>query len=267
MIYLYYKTNGEMEKIESEKPLEYARLSELVGEGGMIEFAPEEEDSSVPMCNKEGLCLMLPRNPFFAPKHQPFYFGNILLGKNVYGKEGTEFHGFSEDEVEKYVRKPIGYNQELFKKDRVFTIISIGDFMGETTRASVKSTGEMYKGTPAFKENKKGARSKFTIRNLESQETLFFEGVDLPFKIDSEITTEANNGFTSTTMRCNALINLVGEADTIKRYIKNKNLNPFFKAYDRINLCEGEKETLLYTDSITDSRMVMEKREAQAKRK
>jgi hypothetical protein len=268
MIYLYYKTDGSVERIESEKPLEYARLSELVGEGGMIEFAPEEDDGSVPMCNEEGLLLMLPRNPFFAPKHQPFYVGNILLGKNVMSDDGIEFHGFDESEVEKFVRKPIGYDQSLFKKDKVFTIIAIGDFMAQTTRSSVKSTGEMYKGTPVFKKNEKGARSKFTLRNLESPETLLFEGVDLPFKIDGEVTVNQNNGFTSTLVRGNALINLVGDADEIKKYIETKNLNPFFNAFDRINHCEGqEKETLLYTEAPTDSRMVLDKRQAQLKRK
>lgn len=266
MIYFLYKTNGSVETYNTKEKMALKEFQDLVG--GNIEFAPEEADGSVPMVNEDGLGLMLPRNPFFKPAHQPYYVGDILHGKMIDTDEGMEFVGFDEEEAPKFLRKVIGYDASTFSKNQVFTVITIGDFMGQTTRTEIKATGEMYKGVaPIFKENKKGVRKMFTVKKLDDPETLLFKGTDLPFKIDSEIVREASNGFTNTSMLCNALINLVGDAEEIKKYIETKNLNPFFSSFDRINLCEGEKETLLFTDVPTDSRLVMGKREEQANRK
>lgn len=265
MKYIHYRTNGTVEIVESEKPLELKQLQDLVG--GNIEFAPQEENGGVPMVNEDGLGLMLARNPFFKPPHQAYYVGDILLGKMVAGEEGDDFVGFTDEELPKYMKKPIGYDQSIFKANKVFTFITIGDFMGQTAKSEIKSTGEIYKGVPVFKENRKGAKKKFAFRKLDDPETLIFEGYDLPFKIDGEITVEQSNGFTSRVIRGNALLNLCGDPEVIKDWVKNKNINPFFSAFDRINHIDGETETLLFTDVFTDSRLVEEKRESQSKRK
>ena len=265
MKYHLYRTDGTMEVLSTETKFDLNKLQELVG--GNIEFAPTEPDGAKPMVNEDGLGLMLPRNPFFKPYHQAYYVGNILLGKDVETSKGTDFVGFDDDESDKFIRKPIGYDQSIFKAGKTFTMISIGDFLAQTTRNEIKATGEIYKGVPVFKENKKGVRSKFTVKKLDDPDTLFFEGTDLPFKIDGEVETLSTNGMTSRIMRGNAMINLVGDPVIIKEWVTTKNLNPYFSGLDRINLIEGEdKETLLFTDVPTTSRMVMDKREKQLKK-
>lgn len=257
MKYLLYKTDGSVDVIQTYNKMELPELQKMVG--GNIEFAPsDKEDGSTLMCNEDGLGEMLPMNPFFKPKHQLFYVGNILMGKEVksYDSEGKydgiEFVGFDDDEAEKYMRTPLSYSKEMFAKNKVYTIISIGEAFGNTTCSRIKCTGDFTSSDqPIFKRNEKGSRQKFTLRNLTSNEALLFEGATLPFKVDGE---------TGNVIRMNALINLSGNPEEIKNFIETKNVNKFFNAFDRINLCEGDKEILLYPESPTFSKMVEDRR-------
>lgn len=96
MQYIYYKTDGNVEVIESEKPLSLAKMQELVG--GLIEFAPTPHEGLEYCVNEEGLVHDLPENPYCryeAEDDRPQLRGNILLGRLVEGGEdGREFVGF-----------------------------------------------------------------------------------------------------------------------------------------------------------------------------
>lgn len=260
MIYLYYKTDGTFEKIERDTPLPYEDLSSLVG--GLIEFA-QDEDGTEYCINETGLIDNLPVNNFITPKYQANYHGNIIHGRT---NEDGDFVGFEPFEVEENTRKLKTISPELCVVGKVFTIIGIGEFMAQTTRAEVKAVGSIG-GKPAFKENKKGARKQFHLRNLTANDILIFEGKNLPFKIDGEVETISANGMKSRTIRGNALLNFVGDADTIRNYINEYNLNPFFTAYDRVNLIEkGDRETLLFPNRFASSKRVAELQEKQIKR-
>lgn len=269
MKYIYYKTDGTSEIIESVDPLKLEKLQELVG--GDIEFAPEEPDGSYYCVNEEGLLNHLPENQFARYRNQSVkggFRGNVIHGKMECTKtdDGDEFVGFSDDEVEKFMRTKLEINKKLFEKDKVFTFIGIGSFMAQTTRTELKSLGFEHGGRPAFKDNKKGARKKFTVDTVKD-DLLIFEGTDLPFIVDGEQVSESSNGFTSRVIRGNALINLIGKPEEIIEYVKNKNLNPFFDAYDRINLVgKGDIETLLFPDLPPSCRMVADRQQRQRER-
>lgn len=142
-----------------------------------------------------------------------------------------------------------------FKKDEVVTIIGIGDFMAQTTKGQAKATGQTTsEGKPIFKENKKGARKLFTLRNLDKKDTLVFAG-DVPFKVDSEAVI-TGQGLTTRIIRGNACINLVGDREVIKDYINNHNLNESFTAYDAVMLIVGDKEMPLYPEVPTQHAVV-----------
>ena len=101
---------------------------------------------------------------------------------------------------------------------------------------------------------------------------MIFSGLskDLPFYIDGDEQSKikCSNGFVATTIRGNALFNFHGDPETIKDWVKNKNINPFFTAFDRINHVgeDNETETLLFTDVPASCRMVADKRVAQLSR-
>lgn len=139
---------------------------------------------------------------------------------------------------------------QKLEKDTVLTIIGIGDFMGSTFRRQVKATGQEQGGRPIFKETKKGSRKMFMMRNLNNKDTLIFKG-DIPFAIDGDVSTQTANGFISTIIRGNACLNLVGDANIVKDYIENHNLNENFSAFDHVLLIDGEKEIPLYPDTPT----------------
>lgn len=259
MKYVLYKTDGTHEIIERSKPLEYNEESRLVG--GRIEFSENFEGNkgSSLLCNEEGMVNNLKPNPFFTPLYQEHFYGDIVEGKM--DDEG-EFVGFSDDELE--IRTPKAISKKLFEKDKVFTFIGIGDFMAQTTKLQLKSTGDEYQGLPVFKDAKKGARKKFTIRKVTNTETLIFEG-NTPFGTDADIVTvDEATGFTSRSFRGNALINLSGDPDTIRTWVKEKNLNPFFTAYDRINhVAQNGKETLLFLNRFASCKMVADRQQQQ----
>ena len=258
MKYLYYKTDGTRDILETTEPFTLEKLQELVG--GNIEGAPIEDDGVRLFVNEDGLAKMLPRNPFFKPFGVPYYVGNIVMGKEKLTESGVEFVGFDDvEEVAKHDRKLIGYDQSIFQAGKIFTAISIGDFKAETTRHELKSTGELFKNVPTFRANVRGAKDKFIYKKLDDPDTLVFEGNELPFKTDSEIAPTKE--FVDLTIRGNAMINLAGNPDVIRDWVMHKNLNPFFFGFDRINHIDGAKETLLFPNSPTISRMVMKLRE------
>jgi len=195
--------------------------------------------------------------------HQENYHGNIVQG---YTNEQGEFMGF-EDEI-KYLHEVKKINPLLFQEGKIFTIIQISEWMAHTTKGIVKSVGKAYgtKGDkPAFKENKKGARKTFLLRNLEDKDVLIFEGSELPFKLDGEVKNQ-DGVFTSSTIRGNALFNFHGDPNTIREWVKTKNLNPFFTAYDRVNhVDEKGKETLLFMDRFASCKLVADRQEKQLK--
>jgi len=152
------------------------------------------------------------------------------------------------------------YTITNLKKGDLVTILGISSFMGNTTKTVIQYTGNLTSdGKQIFKEPKKGARKKFTIRPF-NDEVMAFVG-DVPFKIDSEITT--NDGvFSSRIMRGNACFNLVGDSSEIKDWIMNRNINPDFKKYDYVLLVDGDKEIPLFPEVPTSHAVVARVREA-----
>jgi len=150
----------------------------------------------------------------------------------------------------------------------VFTVIAIGSSMPLTTVGEVKATGDLtVDREPIFKEAKKGARKKFTLRNLKDKGVMIFEGYakDLPFWIDGDARAKkpSGEGFSSNTIRINCLYNLHGDPVVIKEYIETKNINPFFTCHDRVNHVDGDKETLVFMDKFASCKLVADKQTAQ----
>lgn len=157
---------------------------------------------------------------------------------------------------------------EIFKKDSIFTVISISDWMACTTKRMVKATGLFSNGLPVFKDAKKGARKLYTIPSLFNSGTMIFAG-EIPFKIDSEVksTREGFGGvFETTTMRGNACYNFVGDPVVIKDYIRTKNLNETFSKLDAVVWIEGENEVPLFPEMETSHAVVQKIRAAHMER-
>lgn len=146
---------------------------------------------------------------------------------------------------------------KTFVKNEVVTIISISDWMANIIKSVYKATGETHtNGKPIFKDNKKGTRKQFTLKDFNDS-TLVFSGM-VPFRIDSEVIIERpGSAFTSRMMRGNACLNLVGDPTVIRKYIQHDNLNENFKRYDEVILIEGEKETCLFPEVETSHAVVM----------
>jgi hypothetical protein len=230
--------------------------------GGLIEFTPKREDGSQFCVNEEGIVHGLPDNPFAiygSNGVEGHYKGNAIHGRI---DENGNFVGF--DEPEKYLLKKVEISPLLFEKDKIFTVISVSDFMAKTTCAEVKATGlKTDDGMPIFKEAKKrGTRRMFTLRNLKEKDVLIFEGAykDMPFVVDGDMTTNR-------AIRCNALINLHGNPDVIVEWVKERNINPYFTAFDIVNhISENGDEWLLFTDVPASCRLVQDKRMKQLER-
>jgi hypothetical protein len=87
MKYLLLKTDGTIETLHRNSPLELADLQDLVG--GYIEHVLISNGLSALM-NEEGRLMGLPQNPFL-----PAHVGNIVIGRN----ENSEFVGLHDDEI------------------------------------------------------------------------------------------------------------------------------------------------------------------------
>lgn len=96
-----------------------------------------------------------------------------------------------------------------------------------------------------FKERKKRNTFHLDVR----PGTLVFEGWDLPFKTDTEV---AGTFGGPSIMRGNACYNLVGDPQTIKRFMEAQ-LNDEIDDRDlaSVILCDGHNEKLLYPEKET----------------
>ena len=250
MKYLYYKTDGTHEILHRDSKLEYEELRNLVG--GNIEFA-QDKDGSEYCINEEGILNNLPPNPFITPMYQEAYHGNIVHGMT---DEDGEFVGFEDVLANDYLRSVKTINPDLCVVGKVFTIIAISE-MGLTLARAIKSVGSV-NGKPAFKDFAKGSRRTYHLRNIKDKDTLIFEGSELPFVPD----TQKGN-----TMRMNGLINLYGDIKTIREWVLEKNLNPFFTAHDRVvQVDEAGIETLVFMDRFASCQLVAKMQTAQHER-
>lgn len=122
--------------------------------------------------------------------------------------------------------------KNIFKEGQKYTIYKISEFMAITSKAQFTVNG--------FKENKQdntrfdviitplGKRKQYLLPALtksyqaapiEEFAAAVFEGVEQPFLADSEGTTYSGN----------ACYNFVGEAGEIRKWIDEKQLNPYFE--------------------------------------
>lgn len=142
------------------------------------------------------------------------------------------------------------------KKGDIVTIFGISDFMASTTHGEFKATGMVSNGQAVFTENKKGARKKFTLRNLEAPDRLVFIG-SAPFKTDGETELPGSGPFSSRMMRGNACFNLTGDPEVIKDWIQNKNINEKFTQFDSVIWINSEgKEIPLFPEVETNHAVV-----------
>jgi len=76
MIYELWRTNGEVEEIETDKPLSLEEQQKLVG--GYITYVNAKIDKKdiIACINDEGLLQDLPRNELL-----PDYVGNVVVGR------------------------------------------------------------------------------------------------------------------------------------------------------------------------------------------
>jgi len=220
----------------------------------MIEYYVTAAEGAHVYINEEGRIMNppLPRNPFFAEDLR----GDVIeIGEEV--NEAGENLGLPDD----YVLRSAPKLPEFKKGDKV-TMFFISDSMPMTVTCRWVATGQTFNGQPYFKETSR-SRKEFTMRKEKMNEALIFAGHDLPFTTDAEAPAKSDNGFTVRQFRMNALFNFAGDPDTIRDYILNKNLNPFFMSLDRINHVDGEKETLLFPHVNPSCRMVAEKQAKQ----
>lgn len=145
--------------------------------------------------------------------------------------------------------------QNVFKKDSIFTVITISDWMASTVKETYKAVGVEHNGLPVLKFAKNGTRKTFTIPKMFDKGTMIFAG-EVPFKIDSEM--EVKNGISIIRMvRGNACYNFCGNPTVIKEYVRTKNLNENFSNFDAVLWIDGEKEFPLFPDVPTSHAVVM----------
>jgi len=139
------------------------------------------------------------------------------------------------------------YDLSIFKKDRLFITVGVAEVTGHTYINKLRATGLFQDGKPVFKENRKGAVSTFVLRDLEKNDMLLFDVTreKLPFQIDSEVKGEE--------VKENGLINLLGEKEEIKKWVMEKNINPFFTAFKKINhISYKREEALLFPEGLNN---------------
>ena len=252
MKFAFYKTDGTSELLETDTPIGLEKLQELVA--GSIEGYRTVAGDFV-YINEEGRLDNLPKNPFF---------GEDLRG-NVVVTGGTDDEGNDIGLPDDYQLKTItAWPKEMFVKGNKFTVFFIGSSWGSTGRIEVTSKGFEYAGLPAFSE--KGKRKEFVMRAADPSESLYFQGWDLPIKAECEI-QQTDTGHTYGVIRMNSMLNLGGcSIETIKDFVDNRNINPFFIAKDRVNYIDGKGEgVLVYPNFPTSSKRIAERQSAQLK--
>jgi len=105
----------------------------------------------------------------------------------------------------------------------------------------------------------KGPRKRKMFRFQPDDDTMIFNGHDIPFKTDMEEMQEHGG-----CMRGNACFNFVGDRDTIRQYIDEKQLNPAFDGKANIVLCHGEEEEPLYPELETGHAVIRRMKEKAA---
>jgi len=122
-----------------------------------------------------------------------------------------------------------------------YTTFEISEFMAHTVQRKIVIKGKL-EGKFVFAE--KGKRKQYYLRC--GKEIAIFEGHNLPFIADSE--TGSFSG--------NAMINLIGDVETIKDYFDNKQLNPEFGEKDRVIAIErNDNKEMYYPNNQTETKI------------
>ncbi len=152
--------------------------------------------------------------------------------------------------------------ENVLKVGEKYTLLGVSDTFAATYKQHIKIT-QFINGKPIFSEKGKGNCMKKKQYQLTlKKDVLIFEGWDLPFKITSEISVDTGRGYSQTSYVMNAMLNIVGDRETVKEYIDNKNLNPEFTRKDFILVWDTNytgstsKNELLYPEAETTSKMV-----------
>lgn len=96
-----------------------------------------------------------------------------------------------------------------------YTVISISESTAMTRKMEITITNKIeLNGKIGYEYKLKGKRTSFALRPKDS--SLILEGWDIPIKADTDC---------AGVWRGNACLNLVGDIDTARFYIDNKNLN------------------------------------------
>ena len=133
----------------------------------------------------------------------------------------------------------------VFEKDKKYTVFSISSFMANTCRAEIVVV-ELKEGLPIFKFRGKRKLKRF----MEMKELAVFEGWDIPLRSDAD-----NYGSNGSIMRCNACFNFIGEAGFVREYIDKHQLNPEFPK-DKVLAVSGietDKEEVVYPELAENS--------------
>lgn len=260
MKYIYYKVDGTHEVIQREEMLSLSELQELCGD--TIDIVNFENCT---LClDDDGIANGLGENPFYSPKHQTAYYGNILEGKEVFNEEkgGYDFVGYDDHEQVEIKRKK-EWGDIFIKKGTKFTVFWIGDSLPATAEAKLVAAGYLNDdGKPVFKMLR--GRKTFTLR-ADPKELMVFEGHNLPFISDSDMKSVSG----SKTVRMNALFNLGGcSKEIIADWVLNRQLNPFFCLRDRVlYIAPDFSEELMFLDVFPSCALVEDMQRAELKKR
>lgn len=138
----------------------------------------------------------------------------------------------------------------IYKPGLRLTIIGIG-VIAQTQKQEIELVMAADRsGQPALAFKNRGKRKLFLFREPDN-DTLVFEGWDIPVKTDQELRrTDGCTRFSG-----NACINLAGDPAVLKEWIETKNLNPLFGDRLKSNILLHKAEdgcnddgTLLYPE-------------------
>lgn len=115
--------------------------------------------------------------------------------------------------------------------DGRYTVIGISEVLALTTKTEIRVAKIDDAGEPVIALRRKRTLHKF--RDGLGRDKLVFEGWDIPLKVDSE-----QEG--SFVMNGNACFNFLGDAEGIRSFVSEKNLNEYFSRHDAI-LAHGER--------------------------
>jgi hypothetical protein len=251
MKYAYYKTDGTAEFIETQEPIKFEQLKELVG--GWIEGYRTQHGELV-YINEEGRLDDLPSNPFYFEDLR----GNVVEYSHV--DETGESIGFGDDYVLRTIPK---LPQELFEKGNKFTIVWVSDSWGMTADSEIQTVGRGFNGKdekPVFKLRGKRKEVGWLSRN---DSIMVFRGWDLPIKNANTLQrTEGGH-----LLRANAMYNLSGlPVDEMATYVRENQINPFFIPYDHVlHVAQDGTETLVYPHAPATSQRIADMQSAQLK--